>query len=468
MFWATKMRKLSNKFTRGILSVLLLTLALAILINSIVVERFYLYAQRISLQKIGSQLVQRISQGQSPQEVIAQIEQAEDVLIAFSEHTADSEALSGELREKFRQKGLGFQKFWLWEQDYASVIEQGKKEKLYQQDRLNYGILVEYRSIEGKLFAIAVIVPNTGDVVAIINTFLILLQLFSLLMAFTLIRVLVRRITGPLNQMKAFAEKISRQEYVPLTLKTGDELETVAESMDQMRRSIQEYQQKLLEKNRQMEQFLDDVAHDLKTPVALVKMYAAGMKDGLDDGTFLEVIIAQNTRMEQLIEQLLALSRMGLADGAGERVRLDLLLTAQIEELKPLSDARGLIPHTSIVPDALVVGHPYLIRTLFSNLISNAYKYAEGNSVEISLGKAGSSYVFTIVNPIGETDLDPERIWEPFYVGEKSRNKALSGTGLGLAIVKRIARQCGYPISCHIARGLIRFELIIASPDAAE
>ena len=139
---------------------------------------------------------------------------------------------------------------------------------------------------------------------------------------------------------------------------------------------------------------------------------------------------------------------MEQAGGKEEDVRLDLLLTAQIEALKPLSDARGLIPRISIVTDALVVGHPHLIRTLLSNLISNAFKYASENGVEISLDKAGSTYVFTVANPIGKMDLDLERIWEPFYVGEKSRNKALSGTGLGpvsythLDVYKRQWRRC--------------------------
>ena len=59
-----------------------------------------------------------------------------------------------------------------------------------------------------------------------------------------------------------------------------------------------------------------------------------------------------------------------------------------------------------------------------------------------------------------EGNLDLDRIWEPFYVGESSRNQNLSGTGLGLPIVKKIANQCGYGIDCTVADGRIRFTVI--------
>ncbi|MFR8337938.1 MAG: hypothetical protein ACLVAW_15420 [Eisenbergiella massiliensis] len=64
--------------------------------------------------------------------------------MAFSWNTENYDSLSSDLREKFRQKGLGFQKFWLWEEDYISAVQNGYRFRLYGQEKLNYGILVEY------------------------------------------------------------------------------------------------------------------------------------------------------------------------------------------------------------------------------------------------------------------------------------------------------------------------------------
>lgn len=453
------MSKLGKKFMAGILFILLISLALSILINTKVVEKYYLYQQRNYVDKIGVRLKQELESGSSPDMVIAGIEETESVLITYSSHTKDNETLSNELREKFRQKGLGFQKFWLWDQDYQSAVENGKKRRIYNQDKLNYGILVEYISVKDYLFAIAAIVPNTEAVVSVINQFLTVLHVFSLVIAAILISVLVRHIINPLKKMEEFSEKISRREYDSLEITTGDELELVALSMNQMSQSIQEYQKLLLDKNRQMELLLDNVAHDLKTPISLIKMYAAGIKDGLDDSTFLETILKQAGRMEKLTERLLLLSRISQKEHPSEPVRLDELLLRQMEEYKIIADKRQLTFDASLISNALVMGNPDLISTLFSNLLSNSLKYSSGPVITVVLEKSGPSYVFTISNEAENNVLDLERIWEPFYVGEASRDKALSGTGLGLAIVKKIADQEGYSIHCEKAGKGLQFKI---------
>ena len=158
------------------------------------------------------------------------------------------------------------------------------------------------------LYAVAAIVPNTADFIGIINRFSILLHVISLVIAVVLLYLLVKHITNPLRRMERFSQEIARQEYGSLHISTRDELEHVADSMNQMSISIQQYQKMLQAKNQQMEQLLNDVAHDLKTPISLIGMYSSGIQDGLDDGTFLETIIQQNNRMSQMTERLLNLS----------------------------------------------------------------------------------------------------------------------------------------------------------------
>lgn len=455
-----KIHRLSTKFLLGITGILVLILTATLFINSQIAERYYLNQQSRYVRKTGDFLKECLLEGMEPDKVIDELEASEQVLIVYSANSDSYDELSMDLRRKFQDKGLGFQKFWLWDQDYLSTVQNGSQFRLYQQEKLNYAILVEYISSGENLYAIASIVPNTGEFVRIINRFSILLYSVSLLAAVLLLYLMMRHITEPLRQMERFSKRISEQDYGELTVRTHDELERVADSMNEMCQSIQQYQKQLLRKNQQMEQLLNDVAHDLKTPVSLIGIYADGIRDGLDDGTFLETIAQQNARMAQMIEQLLSLSRIGQKNYPTEKVKLDILLRECMEEQTVFLQERKLILKNTIAPDAEINGNPELIRTLFSNLLSNAVKYASAPDIEIELFRSEEgTYHFVIANELEKEDLDIEQIWVPFYVGEASRNKALSGTGLGLSIVQKTSALCGYKVQCRIKDKKIIFAI---------
>ena len=135
--------------------------------------------------------------------------------------------------------------------------------------------------------------------------------------------------------------------------------------------------------------------------------------------------------------------------------------------------ARGLSFQEELACDVEIMGNSELVALLFSNLLSNAVKYASSGAVEVTLCRMGEWCRFRISNGFYNDALDPERIWDPFYVGEPSRSRALTGTGLGLAItenivrmmiglaiVKRIAEQYGYSVRCEIGEGRILFEVL--------
>ena len=455
-----RFHRLSTKFICGTAAILALILAATLFVNSKVAARYYLRQQTEYVSQAGSRIREYLDAGMSPDEAVASLEASDNVLITYASNTSDYDALSSSLREKFREKGLGFQKFWLWDQDYLSAVQKGFQFRLYQQDKLNYGILVEYIPVGPHLYAVAAIVPNTADFIGIINRFSILLHAISLIITVILLYLLVKHITNPLRRMERFSQEIARQEYGTLIINTRDELEHVADSMNQMSISIQQYQSMLQAKNQQMEQLLSDVAHDLKTPISLIGMYSSGIRDGLDDGTFLETIIQQNSRMSQMTERLLNLSGIERKEYPLTTIRLDLLLFECIAEQKLFLSKRGLSLNTAVTPNLEIMGNAELVTELFSNLLSNAVKYAASGTVNAELVKNEGQCCFRITNDLGNDDLDTERIWEPFYVGEPSRNKALSGTGLGLPIVKKIADTFGYQVRCIREDQTITFEVI--------
>ena len=382
-----RFHRLSTKFICGTASILVLVLAATLFVNSKVAARYYLRQQTEYVSQAGSRIREYLDAGMSPDEAVASLEASDNVLITYASNTSDYDALSSSLREKFREKGLGFQKFWLWDQDYLSAVQKGFQFRLYQQDKLNYGILVEYIPVGPHLYAVAAIVPNTADFIGIINRFSILLHAISLIITVILLYLLVKHITNPLRRMERFSQEIARQEYGTLIINTRDELEHVADSMNQMSISIQQYQSMLQAKNQQMEQLLSDVAHDLKTPISLIGMYSSGIRDGLDDGTFLETIIQQNSRMSQMTERLLNLSGIERKEYPLTTIRLDLLLFECIAEQKLFLSKRGLSLNTAVTPNLEIMGNAELVTELFSNLLSNAVKYAASGTVNAELVK---------------------------------------------------------------------------------
>ncbi len=452
------MNKLSKKFTLGIAVILLTTITASLLINSNVVERYYLHEKKASIDEICERLTARAQGEGGIEEAAAYIEQSEEVTVVWTPNTGDNDKLNEQLRAALMEKGIGFQKFWLWDQDYQSVMENGKQLRVYNQGKLNYSILVEYLENGQNLCAVAMIIPHIEDAIGIINTATGFVMICALIVALILVMVLVKRITRPLDKMKRFAEDIAARDFHSIDINTNDELQTVADSMNQMCSELQIYQDELLNKNRQMEQLMDNVAHDLKTPIALVQAYAGGLRDGLDDGTFLDTVIRQNERMGEMVENLLYLSRVKKAVHKREALALDRMLEALLEEQSILAERRGAAFESDICEDAMIESDSETLALILTNLLSNAIKYSSGNVISVSLKKADEVYVFAVSN---DTDTSPDisRLWEPFYVGEASRNKELSGTGLGLALVKSGAEKLGYDVSCDMSEGVITFKV---------
>ena len=180
----------------------------------------------------------------------------------------------------------------------------------------------------------------------------------------------------------------------------------------------------------------------------------------MDDGTFLDTIIRQNEKMSQFTEKLLHFSRIEQKEYDCEELELDQILRQCMAEQKLFFEQRGLLLSENIEPHLKYNGNKELLWEMFSNLLSNAAKYATSGSVEVELLRKEQTYFFCITNEMGHSSLDIAQIWQPFYVGESSRNKGLSGTGLGLSIVKKIAERFHYEVSCSLQEQKISFEVV--------
>ncbi|MRU05450.1 histidine kinase dimerization/phospho-acceptor domain-containing protein, partial [Bacillus anthracis] len=125
-----------------------------------------------------------------------------------------------------------------------------------------------------------------------------------------LVWILSKTITTPLKELSDVAEDISRLQFKKTKVKTNDEIGDLATSINIMSEKLQEAHQDLTDRNEHLKRFMGDVTHELKTPIALVKAYSMGIKDGLDDGTYIDTIIKQSDHISNLIEELLRFSKL--------------------------------------------------------------------------------------------------------------------------------------------------------------
>lgn len=269
--------------------------------------------------------------------------------------------------------------------------------------------------------------------------------LFGVLLVSLLITGLVAVIFGiffakslarPIIKLKKRAEGLSRRDFdSKVEIATGDELQDLAETVEKMAVELKEYDaaQKI---------FLQNASHELKTPLMSIQGYAEGLKDGVfeDDNKALDIIVEESTRLKQLVEELIFLSKLETLEEfyRFERQSVNQVVLKSIEKVKGL--ARGNdITINAVLPDKEIessLDGDKATQALI-NIIGNCIRYAKSyidvtvhysqRFAEIGVKDDGNGF-----KP-GEA----ENIFKRFYKGEKGN------TGLGLAIAKAIVEKHG-------------------------
>lgn len=203
---------------------------------------------------------------------------------------------------------------------------------------------------------------------------------------------------------------------------------------------------------RMRSEFVANVSHELKTPIAAVKgfaetLMAGGVKDEETARSFLQIIYDEGDRLNRLIGDILELSKIESKRAPLEYapVQLKELFDSIYEVLLPAAGKKS-IAMTHEVPDHLFIeGDEDRLRQIFMNLLSNAISYSlEGGRVRVEAGiineGGDEEKVRFIVSDtgIGIPKKDLPRIFERFYRVDKARSRSSGGTGLGLSIVKHL------------------------------
>jgi|GEM_PF-627506 len=325
--------------------------------------------------------------------------------------------------------------------------------------------------------------------------FILLLSAASLALGVFFARLLAAGSLEPLRLLIQGAKALAAGHLErKVELRTGDEFETLAGTLNGMadnlhtsmgqleasNRALLEANEELRQLDRLKSDLLANVSHELRTPLTAIKGYAEAMGDGLagpvSEGQerALGVIQRNIQRLHGMIEQLLSFSRLESGRSRVERYAFD--LGAVVEQAaETLRGASLGTRHLEVVRPAegplLAHGDPDGIAEVLDNLLSNAAKFTgEAGHITVRLEPAAEHIAVVVEDDgVGIPEEKLERIFERFYQVDASSRRSAGGMGLGLAIAREILELHGTELEVESTPGqgtTFRFALPRAAAEA--
>ncbi|MEY9977595.1 histidine kinase dimerization/phospho-acceptor domain-containing protein [Lysinibacillus sp. RC79] len=447
-------RKIGTKLTIYITLVVIITFSISLAVSQFFLPKYYLH-----------QLNQKVTNAFSVYQEFEDkslVEHQFDVTILSVSLKDNINVLNENLKQQLAREHIALNKFWVSEEVLQKVNEDKIVGKIYNQGKQKSSFIAHYSKEGNQLIMIGASMANFIDIAYFINRFNIFFLIVSILVIIVITAFLSRNLTRPLNELKKVAKEIGELEFKQAEIRTGDEIEDLAKSINKMSKALEKAQQDLSKRNIDLKQFMIGLTHELKTPLALVRVYSSGIEDGMDDGTYLATINKQVDRMEKIITDMLYFAKTEENDSNKTNFDLIMLINEILDNYRHIQGNKHIYFKTEVT-EFMLSAEQDKVHFIFENMISNAIKYASGDEIQIFFGQDG---VFEISNDTTLTDIS--RIWQPFYVGESSRDKNFSGTGLGLATVKSLIEQLGYSVQATLSNSKIIFKIDFVNHDCVD
>ena len=223
--------------------------------------------------------------------------------------------------------------------------------------------------------------------------------------------------------------------------------------------------------NLMRRELTQNIAHELKTPVASILGYTDTILDNPQmtpetQRQFIERTNAQAHRLTALLQDISTLNRMDYAAHqlTMERTDVSAIVGDIVQETAIALEKRHMKLNNCLPQHIVIQGNSSLIYSIFRNLVDNAINYAgEGTTIDISAEQTDDSWMFRFSdNGVGIAPAHLPRIFERFYRIDKSRSRSIGGTGLGLAIVKNAVLLHGGTITARLAeQGGLQFDFTL-------
>jgi len=258
-----------------------------------------------------------------------------------------------------------------------------------------------------------------------------------------------RRITAPLKRFAQAAETLGRDPHAPqMTLKGPAEVGAAANAFNEMQGRLHRY---ITDRTA----MVGAISHDLRTPLARIrfKMEAA-------DGPLKDSVLSDVAQMEQMIGGVLAFIRDESQPRRRERLDLLSLIECVADDAASVGGDVEIVEGRPVAVD----GDPVALQRLFANLVDNAVRYGHAARIQVSEDQ-GAAVVVIADRGEGLSPSDLERVFQPFFRADSSRNLDTGGVGLGLPIARSTARAHGGDVA--LTSGPTGATAVVTLPAAA-
>ena len=340
------------------------------------------------------------------------------------------------------------------DEDRPYVIEE------HQDDRMKTGYydLTGYLS-NGYLIVIRTSMDAVNNSATFTNKIFLYFSIAILLLAAIVISCISRYFTKPIHDMSIVAKRMCDLDFnAKVTVKSKDEIGELGNSMNQLSTKLESTISELktanaelhhdIEKKIQIDEmrkdFLSQVSHELKTPIALIQGYAEGLKESINDDPesqtfYCEVIMDEANKMNNMVKKLMSLNELEFGQCQVEMTRFDI-----VELIQNVCQASDILREDTKAELEIQTDQPqyvwadeFLIEEVVTNYITNAIHYVTpGGKITVRLvpmEKELQVVVYNTGKQIPQDELD--KIWIKFYKVDKARTREYGGSGIGLSIV---------------------------------
>lgn len=456
----------------------------------------------LAIVMINSLFITKFFMNEKCDDIVSAYHTIEDIISQADEGEVDRETMSRDIRRAIAPLGVAaYVMDSAWNTVFSSRNEQEEDQDIVMKNILNpqrdkvqvieqnerYTLQLAYDAnmgdnyleiwgmyADGNIAMLRMPVKSINASVGISNKFVAYVGLVVLMVGLLIVYYLSSAVTKPVKELSEIAERMSELDFTAkYTGNDKSEIGDLGSSINRMSMKLEKNISQLKAANlaltkdienkikleEERNEFISNVSHELKTPIALIQGYAEGIKEGIIDDTesreyYCDVIIDEAKKMNQLVKSLLTLNQME----SGEPVEMERFdITELVKSILDANQIRFTQNDIKLIFDSTrpyyVWADEYKIEQVITNYLSNAINHCgnekvikvtmqeQNNLVRISVFNTGSN--------IPKEDID--KIWDKFYKVDKARTREYGGNGIGLSIVKAIMNSynMGYGVVNH-------------------